>query len=1140
MKKGLLCLWLFSFFVQSFGQAPNIQNPEAANLIKYLDVPVDKSTGVPNIDIPLYNVQLNGFNLPLSLSYHAGGIKVEEESTNAGLGWVLNAGGIITREIKNKPDEIGGYYTFSGPPAVPANRWVDPPYYAYVNGVLTHVKGVIHDLVPGIYDTEPDLFYFNVNGLSGKFLFDKNHVVKLIPEQNIKIELIGAPFTGFKLTNSDGTQYIFTVKESSGSTDNLGQSAGINTSGWRLSQIITINKETIDFNYQAQGYSFQKVRPKAVLLSRNLNCPENAVPTVSYNHTNSQHIQSIVFANGRVDFTYKNSFREDYNSNFSSYGSVNLTRALESIQVSNTQTNEVIKKYLLSTSYFVSTSGQPYNTEEYQKKRLRLDQIQECGSNNDCLPPYIFYYNKHNTTINNFLPSRYSTGQDHWGYCNGADYNSSLYTSLNCSGSANRDINHEYSAAYILDEIKSPTGGVKSFNYENHDFAGGLRIKEIKDDPGGGLPLIERHYTYDSPLLTGGAPNYSQSVDVSEMMSITQGAPQNYEICDQFYTAGYNYSWHHVFQVPVTYTGEITSNHVIYGQVTEHTTGNGSIVSEFDISHFNDEVDIYESSVYPFVVESPLLITGKLIRETIKDQAGNELKETTYNYGSTRTTIIPNTDVYQVYRAGCIQLVKYCTLYSGSVFLSNKNEITYSSNGQQLETSTTYDYASIPNHFFVTKESTTLNNGKIGVKRYKYPLDYKAEIGTVTGSDTWDQESRAIKELIDRNIVSRPIEILTLKEQNNTESILKGELLKFKLWTNSQSVPLTSVNSISILNLNAPIPYSNNFFSKIVKSGNAYSFGHNNNYSVEQLFDKYDDKNNLVGSVGIDGIRNTFVWGYNKQYPVAKVIGSNHATVNSFINQSVLDNLSSTESQVRNQLNNIRTGLNNTSALVTTYTYSPLIGISSGTDQNNKTRFYEYDNFKRLTVVRDNDNNVLKKICYNYAGQQENCTTPCPPNSQPNWQNTATALRCQQGSCGNTGYQEQEQRDINPCSSTYNQTQWVSAGYNPTACPVPSCVSLTSTNVGGNTNFIATYDDGVHAPYTFAVSTASGLQSLGTIPTGTYTLTITRTPGNASLYATYKSGCFKQTIIGVGPAVFYNVAVSASTCNSIYIDNTFD
>ena len=60
-------------------------------------------------------------------------------------------------------------------------------------------------------------------------------------------------------------------------------------------------------------------------------------------------------------------------------------------------------------------------------------------------------------------------------------------------------------------------------------------------------------------------------------------------------------------------------------------------------------------------------------------------------------------------------------------------------------------------------------------------------------------------------------------------------------------------------------------------------------------------------------------------------------------------------------------------ALMTTMTYEPMIGITSQCNVNNAMTYYEYDEFNRLVVIRDQDKNVVKKYCYNYYGQTENC-----------------------------------------------------------------------------------------------------------------------------------------------------------------------
>lgn len=187
-------------------------------------------------------------------------------------------------------------------------------------------------------------------------------------------------------------------------------------------------------------------------------------------------------------------------------------------------------------------------------------------------------------------------------------------------------------------------------------------------------------------------------------------------------------------------------------------------------------------------------------------------------------------------------------------------------------------------------------------------------------------------------------------------------------------------------------------------------------------------------------------------------------------------------------------------AFMSTYTFLPFVGISSTSDANNKITYYEYDGSNRLALVRDFDGNVLKKICYNYLGQPEYCkaiegpswslsgqtrckacdanenyitnilqrefidVNPQSPSyglarwedipgtnsscvSPADWQNT-NELRCV-GYPETPGQQEQEQKDINPCSATAGNTRWILAGINLLECPtvVTQC---NATNCSGN------------------------------------------------------------------------------------------
>ena len=83
-------------------------SPTAASLGKYVDFPVNLHTGVPNINLPLYTVEEGPLQLPISLSYHAGGLKVLEPAGWVGAGWTLDAGGVVSRTVKGLPDEYVG------------------------------------------------------------------------------------------------------------------------------------------------------------------------------------------------------------------------------------------------------------------------------------------------------------------------------------------------------------------------------------------------------------------------------------------------------------------------------------------------------------------------------------------------------------------------------------------------------------------------------------------------------------------------------------------------------------------------------------------------------------------------------------------------------------------------------------------------------------------------------------------------------------------------------------------------------------------------------------------------------------------------------------------------------------------------
>jgi hypothetical protein len=200
------------------------------------------------------------------------------------------------------------------------------------------------------------------------------------------------------------------------------------------------------------------------------------------------------------------------------------------------------------------------------------------------------------------------------------------------------------------------------------------------------------------------------------------------------------------------------------------------------------------------------------------------------------------------------------------------------------------------------------------------------------------------------------------------------------------------------------------------------------NEYLEMSYQQFDSSGNLQQYTGKDGIITSVIWGYNKTLPVAKVVGKSYsdAISQSSINMGVVNNPSN-EGAIKTELNKLRTL---SGSFATTYVYSPLIGLGSQTDPNGNTTYYEYDNFNRLSLVRDKDSNVIKKICYNFQGQPVDCGF----GTLAAWQ--AISSSCEQSGGGYTGNLAVTEKDMNPASATYNTTRNITIA-DLHACPLP-------------------------------------------------------------------------------------------------------
>ncbi|MDF2191498.1 hypothetical protein [Paraflavitalea sp. CAU 1676] len=480
-----------------------IASPTAASLGKYTDFPVSYHTGVPQISIPIYTVKEGPLSLPISLSYHAGGIKVMEPASWVGTGWSLQAGGMISRVVRGAPDEagttgVGQYGHFS--------------HYGFSSYLTQTQANIPYDqgFANGVYDGEPDLFTFSFNGYSGKFYFDDDRKPVLVNGEDLRVEYYyprdtaavytaqSANIQGFILTDATGTRYYFGITPG-GSTvgaapvemtysfsGNPGTSDRLYSS-WFLHKIESADRLfAIKLSYEAERYSYYTLSMFPVDPSAKNSFPlDSAVGTIPVmngneyklvkNYMEGVRLSGISFTNGVINLS-PGSLRTDLGNSL--YSNISYTdyanteaRTLESISITNNQ--GFCKKFQFYYSYFNSPAESlpgflSYYTINTDRSRLRLDSLSEQACNNSlALPPYKFVYH------GNSLPRRLSFGQDHWGYANNVTNNTGLVPTYSINNfeikpGADRDPAWPAMQQGTLQRIVYPTGGYTAYVFEPH------------------------------------------------------------------------------------------------------------------------------------------------------------------------------------------------------------------------------------------------------------------------------------------------------------------------------------------------------------------------------------------------------------------------------------------------------------------------------------------------------------------------------------------------------------------------------------------------------------------------------------------------------------------------------------------------
>lgn len=135
---------------------------------------------------------------------------------------------------------------------------------------------------------------------------------------------------------------------------------------------------------------------------------------------------------------------------------------------------------------------------------------------------------------------------------------------------------------------------------------------------------------------------------------------------------------------------------------------------------------------------------------------------------------------------------------------------------------------------------------------------------------------------------------------------------------------------------------------------------------VAVQFHDYDIHGNpLEVSIGAGGIQTIYIWGYHKEYPIAKIVNSSYQSVADALGISVAA-LKNLDESGLGLIDGLRSHPDFSDAQITTYRYKPMVGLLYQTDPKGDKRYYEYDHFNRLKSIKDQEEQLIEDYKYHY------------------------------------------------------------------------------------------------------------------------------------------------------------------------------
>jgi hypothetical protein len=293
----------------------------------------------------------------------------------------------------------------------------------------------------------------------------------------------------------------------------------------------------------------------------------------------------------------------------------------------------------------------------------------------------------------------------------------------------------------------------------------------------------------------------------------------------------------------------------------------------------------------------------------------------------------------------------------------------------------------------------------------KYPFSYGTILPSATGN------AKAILTLQNQNVLTIPVETYQYIQNSDgsNKRIVSSQLTTFK--ENALNANYIAPDQIHLLAISSPLPFAS-FVSSSINAG-LNGIAMDSRYQSRINFANYDVSGNLLDLNKINDKSLAYVWGYASSLPIAEITNASaskvfhtsfedsNGTLNSdprtgryvrsgsftFNLPSAYDTYKLTywkkpsggswnyqESIIVVNAANAGTAMTiglatdlldevrllPITAMMITYTYDPVLGITTVTSPTNVTAYYSYDTFGRLMSVKDDQKKILKNYQYQF------------------------------------------------------------------------------------------------------------------------------------------------------------------------------